>query len=114
MKQAILIAAALTLSACQTPTLTSTAPAIAVGQNVLVLGTNALADAADAYTIVANSAAVAIRAGALNRDQLVQVRDLNNRALALLNGAAGGLTTAQRAAELTAIVGQLRTIAGGK
>lgn len=114
MKRAILVASALALSACQTPALTDTAPAVAVGQNVLVLGTNALADAADAYTVVANAAAVAVRAGLLNNDQLVQLRDLNNRAAALLSGASTGLTTAQRAAELTAIVGQLRTIAGGK
>jgi len=114
MKRLLVIASVALLSACQTTALTDTAPAIAVGENVLVLGTNALADAADAYTIVANSAAVAIRSGALNNDQLVKVRDLNNRALALLNGANTGLTTAQRAAELTAIVGQLRSIAGGR
>ncbi len=102
----------LALAACTTPTLTEDRPAVAVGSNVVVLGTNALADAADAYAVVANTTAVVVRTGALPTPILLRIRDLNKQAGTLLGAGQTTLSAAERAAQLTSIIGQLRNLTG--
>jgi hypothetical protein len=89
-------------------------PAVAVGDKVLVQANNALADAADAYAVTAQAAAAVIRTDTphLSDDQVRMIGVLNNQAHSLLTKADQGLTVAERAAGLTLVVTQLRSIIG--
>jgi hypothetical protein len=117
MRSLILIAA-VSLAACQPtlPPVNSTTPAVAIGDKVLVQGANALADAADAYSVVAATATAVIKAGVpkLTDDQVRMIRVLNNQAIGYINGADATLSVAERAANLTLVVSQLRSIVGSK
>lgn len=114
--RALILIAAVSLAACQPalPPVNSTTPAVAIGDKVLVQGTNALADAADAYAVVAQAAKVAINTNIpkLTDDQVRMIRTLNNQAIGYINNANSGLTIAERAANLTLVVSQLRSIVG--
>lgn len=105
----------LALAACGvTPALTDDRPAVASGNVVIVQGTNALADAADAYAVVANTTAAVVRTGVLPSATLIRIRDLNSQAQSILAGGQTSLSIAERAAALTGIIGQLRSLTGRK
>lgn len=106
-----LTACSLAVSACTTPS-AGTSGVQATADVVVLNGTKALVIATDAYTAAANAAAVAVKAGHLNNDQLRMIDTLNDQALAYINGADTALSVAQRAAGLSLVVTQLHSILG--
>ncbi len=114
----LILVAALSLSACTTQPLVVTPAAvstpIAVGDNVLIKGSDALSYAADIYASTAALVEAAVDNGAFTDDQLRMIRVLNNHSINLLNGTDKSLTLAQRAASVLTAVGQLRSILARK
>lgn len=94
-------------AANQTAAATTTA-----GGTVIMRGTQGLIVANNAYQSAAAIAEAYVRAGHATPAQLVRIRALNNRAIALLEGGASGLTVAQRAAEVLNIVAELNLFGG--
>ena len=111
-----LLAGLAALALCGCSTLAAVIPAgetaVATSNTVLVDATKALAVAADAYSAVADSITVHVKAGGFNATQLQMISTLNDRALSLIKGTDTSLTVAQRAASLMTIVTQLHSILG--
>lgn len=84
----------------------------ASSDKVVLQGTKALAIAADAYAGAASSAAVVVRGGHLSNAQVTKLRELNDKALKLINQADTGLSYAQRAAQVYSIIGELHSVIG--
>lgn len=110
----LIIAASLALSGCITPIGAPTSGAAAVGETVVLTGTHKLQLAADAYYGAATVVEAAVRNGVFNREQLLQIRSLNSRALGLLEAGNTGLSVAERSAGLFTIADELRSLVGGQ
>jgi hypothetical protein len=118
MKKLILsIAVAFSLSGCATmvgPALDAVVsiskPAASVGDKVVLEGTRGLILAHNAYQGAAALITVPVKAKKFNNDQLDMIAKLNDRALALLNGADATLSIAERAASIMLIANQLNSI----
>ena len=119
MKKLLLIAAAFTLPACAAAlptaidTLVSIAkPADAVGDKVLLEGTRGLILAHNAYQGAAATATAAVKSGRLSAQQLDAIEAADARAVALLNGADGALSTAERVAAILNATNEINTALG--
>lgn len=118
MKKLVLcFAAAISLSGCTTlvgPALDAAVsiakPASAVGDKVVLEGTRGLILANNAYQGATALIAVPVRAKKFSNDQLDMIEKLNDRALALLQGADKTLSIAERAASIMLIANQLNSI----
>lgn len=113
--------AALALAGCAGPLLTavgtvsdliSSPVATVVGDKVTLEATRGLVVAHNAYQGTTAVVTPLVQAGVFNRDQLLKIKALNDRAKALLEGADTTLTAAQRTAGVLSIVDELNRIAG--
>lgn len=84
---------------------TSDAPTL--GDRVILRGTQGLIVANNAYQTAAALSEAYIRSGRSTAAQRTRIAELNDRAIALLEGGATGLSIAQRAAEVLNIVAEL-------
>lgn len=83
-----------------------------VADQVVMRGTQGLIVANNAYQGAAAIAEGYVRSGRATRPQLARIRELNDRAISLLERGEGGLTAAQRAAEVLNIVAELNLFGG--
>jgi hypothetical protein len=83
-----------------------------VGDVVVMRGTQGLIVANNAYQGSAAVAEAYVRTGRATPAQLARIRVLSDRALLLLERGEGGLTVAQRAAEVLNIVAELNLFGG--
>lgn len=120
MKRLVLIAAAfaLPLGGCAAiaPAILSgivsaSNPAEAVGDKVLLEGTRALVLAHNAYQGATAVVTPLVRQDVFNATQLDMIETLSNQAVALLEGADGTLSEAERASGVFTIASQLNSIA---
>lgn len=118
MKKLILaVAVAFSLSGCAAvlpaaldTVVSITKPAAAVSDKVVLEGTRGLILAHNAYQGAAALTTAAVRTKKFNNAQLDMIANLNDRALALLEGADTTLTVAERAASIMLIANQLNSI----
>lgn len=83
-----------------------------VGDRIILRASQALLVAHNGYQTAAAVAEAYVRAGQSTPAQRARIRVLNDRALALLDLTQGGLTVAQRAAEVLNIVAELNAFGG--
>lgn len=122
MKRTILLACSLALAGCAAlpvvsaigtvSDLISSPAATVVGDKVTLEATRGLVIAHNAYQGATAVVTPLVQAGVFNRDQLLKIKALNDRAKALLEGADTTLTAAQRTAGVLSIVDELNRIAG--
>lgn len=110
MKKFVLLLGVLALASCGVDTVTGGNNISFSGDKVVLEGTQDLTIASDAYVGVTALVEVGVRHHAFSQEQLVQIKNLNNQALALLQGADKSLSVAQRSAGVLSIVAQLHSI----
>lgn len=120
MKKAfpLCVAVGISLSGCATlaavaPSVVSAVtPAAATGDKIVLEGTRGLVLANNAYQGASAALVPLINNGKLSREQLLRVRDIDNRIYVLLVAGGNGKTQAQRVAETLNLVDELNRIAG--
>lgn len=83
-----------------------------IGDKVIMRGTQGLIVANNAYQSAAAIAEAYVRSGLATPAQLQRIRQLNDRAIVLLERGGQGLSLAQRAAEVLNIVAELNLFSG--